>query len=207
MNYPVDTRSRRIPAKGSPPLPMALLGFVAGIGLMSAGWWLSIGPRQTLSLYWLTSNDNQIYYVEQERSFRAAHLAEALQAALDQLIRGPQEAHLSSTLPPDTRLLDIKVEGDDIFLNFSEAFTSGGGSTSMMGRITQVLYTATSHNPQAKVWLSVEGKALTVLGGEGLMIEQPLTREALPPNFGQMSPDMNSPEQWSEVEQQQAKQP
>jgi spore germination protein GerM len=53
----------------------------------------------------------------------------------------------------------------------------------MTGRVAQVLYTASSLDPATKVWLEVEGKPLEVLGGEGLMIDQPLTRENFKKNF------------------------
>ena len=148
-------------------LQLGILGFLLGLGVMGGAWWYSIGPRQTLSLYWLTSADNSIDYVQQELRVRAFDTQEAIRLALEELIAGPRDPHLTSAIPPQTRVLDVRVEGDDIFLNFSPEFTQGGGATAMMSRVTQVLYTATSQNPGARVWISVEGRALEVLGGEG----------------------------------------
>lgn len=173
-------RSRQRPANS---LQLGLVGFLAGIAVMGGFWWVNSGPQQTLSLYWLTSPDNDIYYVEQERSFRAPSLEQALTQALQQLIAGSSESRLISAIPPETKVLNVKVEGDDIFINFSAAFTQGGGSTTMLGRVTQVLYTATSHDENARVWISVEGEALATLGGEGLILDQPLTRESFKPSF------------------------
>jgi spore germination protein GerM len=160
-----------------------VLGFFVGLGLVGGAWWYSRGPRQTFSLYWLTAADNSIYYVQQERSLRAFDAQEAIRRALEELIAGPKDPRLTTAIPPQTRVLDVRVEGDDIFLNFSPEFTQGGGSTAMMGRIAQVLYTVTSQNPNARVWISVEGQALEVLGGEGLILDQPLTRASFLPSF------------------------
>ena len=70
-----------------------------------------------------------------------------------------------------------------VYLNLSDAFTQGGGSESMMGRLGQILYTASSVDPNMPVWISVEGKLLETLGGEGLMLEQPITRQWFKENF------------------------
>lgn len=170
------------PRRGT-ALQLGILGFLTGLGLMGGAWWYSIGPQQTLSVYWLTTADNAIYYVQQERTVRALDAQEGIRLALEELIAGPNDPQLSTAIPPETRVLDVRIEGNDIFLNFSPEFTQGGGSTLMMGRITQVLYTATSQNPGARLWISVEGRALEVLGGEGLMIDQPLTRASFVPSF------------------------
>ncbi len=170
----------RVPAS---PIPLVIAGFVGGLLTTALVWWVGIGPQQTMSLYWLTAPGSDIYYVEQQQSFRAMGQADGIRASLETLIQGSADPRLTSAIPPDTQILGIRVEGDDIFLNLSEHFTSGGGSTMMLGRITQLLYTATSSNPAARLWISVNGEALNTLGGEGLIIDQPLTRASFAPNF------------------------
>lgn len=174
---------RRSRQRSGQSLQLGLIGFLTGVAVMGGVWWVNTGPRQTLSVFWLTSPDNTVYYVQQERSFRATSLQQGIAQALQTLIRGSSDARLISTVPPRTELLGVKVEGDDVFINFSQEFTEGGGTSAILGRISQVFYTTTSHNDQARVWISVEGEALAQLGGEGLLIDQPLTLESFKPNF------------------------
>lgn len=159
-------------------LTLSLIGFVAGLALVSTFWGVWFRPRQPMSLYWLSeSGGNTLSYVVQERRVPASNSSEAIASALELLIN-PNQANLISAVPPTTQVLGVRTEGNDVFLDFSADFASGGGSASVLGRIVQVLYTATSQNPEARVWISINGEALEVLSGEGLMLDQPLTRES-----------------------------
>ena len=109
-----------------------------------------------------------------------------LTKAFNYLLSHPQLDQLSSTIPQGTRLLNLQVKPDGIHLNLSQEFTQGGGTASMTYRVAQVLYTATSLDPEAKVYLAVEGKLLNEnnpLGGEGLMLQQPMTRQQFVKEF------------------------
>ncbi|MBK1990488.1 GerMN domain-containing protein [Sphaerospermopsis aphanizomenoides BCCUSP55] len=141
------------------------------------------GNEQTANIYWLRPTDKSVELVPQPIKIAAAQPNQALEAAFQTLLAGPTEGTDSTTIPKGTQLLGLKVENNDVHVNLSEDFTSGGGSTSMMGRVGQVVYTATTLNPNAKVYIEVNGKQLDVLGGEGVELQQPLTRESFNKNY------------------------
>ena len=121
--------------------------------------------------------------VPQPVQIAATQPNQVLETAFQSLLAGPTEGTDSTTIPQGTKLLGLKVENNEVHVNLSEDFTSGGGSTSMIGRVGQVVYTATTLNPNAKVYIEVNGKQLDVLGGEGVELEQPLTRESFKKNY------------------------
>ncbi|KST67645.1 GerMN domain-containing protein [Mastigocoleus testarum] len=140
--------------------------------------------NQKVSVYWLENAGTNLKLESQPIQVKSdGEPNKVLQTAFKQLLAGPTEGTGSTTIPQGTQLLGIKVESDAVRINLSEEFTSGGGSTSMTGRLGQVIYTATSLNSKAKVYIEVNGKPLEVLGGEGLVLNQPLTRESFNQNF------------------------
>lgn len=142
-------------------------------------------PHPTLlsspKAYWLQGQGDRLQLVAQlvtvsPKVSTAQQLAESLQ----QVLRSPPNAGVSTTIPPGTRLLALTIEPDGIHVNLSREFAQGGGSSSLIHRVAQVLYTVTSIDPQAKVYLAVEGQVLDEahpLGGEGLVLDAPLTRQ------------------------------
>lgn len=139
--------------------------------------------EQTANIYWLKPTEKGVDLVPQPVKIAATQPNQALEAAFQSLLAGPTEGTESTTIPKDTKLLGLKMDNNEVHVNLSEDFTSGGGSTSMMGRVGQVVYTATTLNPNAKVYIEVNGKQLDVLGGEGVELDQPLTRESFKQNY------------------------
>ena len=129
-----------------------------------------------LAIYWIESKQNKLVAVP--IAIKAKDNNEAISSAIAALIQDqPPESELYSAIPAHTKVLSATTQNKEIRVNLSSDFTKGGGSASMQGRIIQVLYTATSLEPDAKVFLSVDGKPLTLIGGEGLEVPQPMTRK------------------------------
>ena len=105
---------------------------------------------------------------------------------------GKPDGKLTSTIPVGTKLLSAKILADGIHVDLSKEFTQGFGATSMIGRLGQVVYTATAQNPDAPVWITVEGKKLEVLGDVGVEIRQPITRQTYNQDFP-INPDTTTP--------------
>lgn len=136
-------------------------------------------------VYWLKVTNNREQLVAQTISLDQSRRnpEAALEKALTQLMAGASSPEYASTIPPETELRNVSVREDGIYINLSEEFIFGGGSASMVGRLGQIVYTATSINPEAEVWLNIEGDPLEYLGGEGVKVPQPLTREKFNANY------------------------
>jgi len=63
-------------------------------------------------------------------------------------------------------------------INLSESFGFGGGADSLYKRMFQLIKTV-NHNTNKPVYLLINGRLAETLGGEGLMIKQPLNGSSL----------------------------
>ncbi|MGF1540804.1 MAG: GerMN domain-containing protein [Pleurocapsa sp.] len=186
----------------STPILIGLSLLLVGVAQITALWALTraifpltgqsssiveVQPAQfTPQLYWLKIVDNRIQLATKTFNTSATSPEIALEDAFAKLLANSSNFELISTIPQKTRLLQLQVTPEGIYLDLSQEFSQGGGSTSMIYRVAQVLYTATSIDPQAAVFLSIEGQPLdedNPLGGEGLLLDYPLTREKFTQDF------------------------
>lgn len=139
-----------------------------------------------VEVYWLTDEDSAVglMSVPMTGAEKTADPAAQLQDAMEMLLAGPDtQDDRTTTIPAQTQLKGLELQKDGVHVDLSSEFTTGGGTLSMTSRLAQILYTATSSNPEGQVWLKVDGDPLEVLGGEGLVLEQPLTRAYFEDNF------------------------
>jgi spore germination protein GerM len=139
-------------------------------------------------VYWLRSNQNKLTLVAKSLppSTSDSTPQQVLTTAVQKLLSAQPRDDLTSTIPKGTRLLSLQVRSDGVHVDLSREFRSGGGSTSMIYRVAQVIYTATSLDPNQKVFISVGGQSIDnnhPLGGEGLILQQPTTRAQFAADF------------------------
>jgi spore germination protein GerM len=138
-------------------------------------------------VYWLTVKDNQVQMQPQTLSFMPnASREQRLKIALEVLLKPASQTTNSSAIPIGTRLLNLQVKAGEVRINLSREFGQGGGSSSLIYRVAQLLYTATCLEPESRVYLSIEGQPLDEahpLGGEGLLLPAPLTRQTFAAEF------------------------
>lgn len=138
--------------------------------------------KEVVSIYFLAldSNDNGIYKKVQ----REVPIGEnKLEYAINELLKGPNIIEKSSgaysEIPKTTKLLKIKQTGNKVIIDFSSDFQYGGGTDSIYSRMMQLIKTSIANTENKKIYLYLDGKQLNFIGGEGIMITQPLTEKSL----------------------------
>ena len=110
-------------------------------------------------------------------------------AAMEELLARPSEfeanAGVTTALPPDLELLDLKINDEVATVNLSDGFGKGTGSAGEFLQVAQVVYTLTQFDTVAGVLFEVEGEPLEMTPGHGILLSGPQTRrdwrDFLPP--------------------------
>ena len=103
-------------------------------------------------------------------------------AAMRQLLAGPNAREraaspaLVTTVPGGTQLLGLSITDGVATVDLSREYESGGGSASMFGRLSQVVYTLTQFSTVQGVLFELDGQPVTIFGGEGLILDHPVGR-------------------------------
>jgi germination protein M len=127
----------------------------------------------------------QVWFHRGEQLFVASRTVEATprvgSAALEGLLAGPSDAErlegIQTQIPDGTELLGLSIANGIATVDLTSEFESGGGSASMSMRLAQVVFTVTQFPTVKGVQFALDGEPIEVLGGEGLVIDHPLTRK------------------------------
>lgn len=104
-----------------------------------------------------------------------------IEFAVKCLFAGPtkyeRDKGVYSEIPP-TKILFVRESADRIAINLSDSFGNGGGADSLYKRMYQLIKTV-NYNTKKPVYLLINGQLVEALGGEGLMLKQPLNGSSL----------------------------
>ena len=102
----------------------------------------------------------------------------SLNNAIKSLLKGPDSKErkegVYSEIPNGTKLLSVMESDNKIIINLNSEFQYGGGTESINNRLRQLVKTVVNISPDKNLYLYIEGKEADVLGGDGVMITQPL---------------------------------
>lgn len=137
-------------------------------------------PLKTVALYFIRNENLAVVHRQVDRGDAVG--------ALGALMAGPTAAErlvgLSTAIPISARFLYLSWDGPYATVNLSSAYASGGGSFSMAARLAQVVFTATQFAPIEYVSFQLDGRPVTIFGGEGIVLDHPVTRS----NYEALSP-------------------
>lgn len=128
----------------------------------------------------------EVYFVREERvaaATRDVTPPAVARGAMAELLRGPtaeeEAAGISTSIPAGTEVLGLRILDGVAEVDLSGAFASGGGSLSMLTRVAQVVYTLTGFPTVRSVRFLIDGVRVDSIGGEGVIVDPPLTRADL----------------------------
>ena len=140
---------------------------------------LSKDDKDEAEVYFLKlSNNDNVKFSTTKKNIK--NDSDRFRASMEALFSGPSGlekiAGVYSEIPPETKLLGIKEDATSYTINISDDFEMGGGADSMKVRVKQLVTTATQAAGDKDVYLEINGKRAEYVGGEGIMILQPLKR-------------------------------
>ena len=101
-------------------------------------------------------------------------------ATLKELLLGPLKGEelkgLMTEIPVGTRLIKVEESEDEVLVDLSSQYLTGGGSAAVQLKYLQIYKTLKKICPSKDIYLNVEGKNLKTIGGEGLEVTQPITK-------------------------------
>lgn len=140
-------------------------------------------PKAYVNVYFIGQNANkeEVYKVV-KREYDSAKDETKLKYSIENLLKGPTAAEKAkgvySEIPQGTRLISLEETPNKIVINLSGDFEQGGGTDGLYKRLYQLIKTA-NKNTVLDVYLYINGKQADVIGGEGIMLNQPLKSNSL----------------------------
>lgn len=131
-----------------------------------------------INVFFIGRNENgEEYYRAVKRKYNKDSNGQKLSFAISRLMEGPsmreQQKGVYSEIPSGTKVISVVETGQKAIINLTSDFENGGGTDGLYKRLYQLVKTA-NMNTEVPVYLYINNKQADVIGGDGLMIKQPL---------------------------------
>ncbi|UCD58861.1 MAG: GerMN domain-containing protein [Candidatus Hydrogenedentota bacterium] len=132
--------------------------------------------EREIRIYFADENAAKLVFEKRRVKLGAGASADA-KTIMSELIKGPQSAELSSTIPAETRLLNAYGLGEMLVLDFTHELQTNhpGGSTGELLTVYSIVNTMTENlHGIEKVQILVEGEEIETLAGH-MDLRKPLS--------------------------------
>ncbi len=144
---------------------------------------VDVNVKEYINIYMIGKNEhNEEVYKAVKRVYNKDIDGSKIKFAINSLIRGPKpeekQRGVYTEIPTGAEIINITERSDRVIVNLNSAFVNGGGTDSLYKRLYQLIKTARL-NSSIPVYLYIDGQQADVVGGEGIMLSQPLSNSSL----------------------------
>ena len=134
--------------------------------------------KEFVNVYFIGKNEHKAV----KRHYNKDIDGSKIKFAVTSLIRGPKgeekQFGVYTEIPSGAEVISITEQSDKVIVNLNSAFVTGGGTESLYKRLYQLIKTV-KLNSSLPVYLYIDGQRADVVGGEGIMLSQPLSNSSL----------------------------
>lgn len=142
-----------------------------------------VKAKEYVNIYFIGKNEhNEEVYKAVKRVYNKDVDGSKLKFAVTSLILGPKldekQRGVYTEVPSGAEIINITEQPNKVIVNLNSAFVNGGGTDSLYKRLYQLIKTV-NLNSKVPVYLYIDGQQADVVGGEGIMLSQPLSNSSL----------------------------
>lgn len=133
----------------------------------------------SVKIFFIAREDGKDVYrtVVRTNDTNMSNVAYAVQCLMTGPTKYEKNKGIYSEIPP-AKVLYVRETAERVTVNLSDSFGNGGGADSLYKRMYQLIKTV-NYNTSKPVYLLMNGQLVETLGGEGLMLKQPLNGSSL----------------------------
>ncbi len=135
--------------------------------------------KKQVKIFFISNMNGKDFYnpVYRENNTRKSDIEYAIRCLFDGPTYVEQNKGVYSEIP-QTKINAVRQLPDRVVIDLQDSFGQGGGADSLYKRMYQLIKTV-NYNTKKPVYLLINGRFVDAIGGEGLMLKQPLNEDSL----------------------------